>query len=335
MKKIDKKIVLIGVVLALSLPWTGCKKSTVVKTTTSQPSGPVELKLKWPEGRQMVQSFELKMDNEMNVPGAPAAVKQDMTMDQKYGMTVLKDRPDGKHEVEFEFLSSRMLMKMGDKVMFDTDSTEKKPGNVANSMNGVFKKLIGAKIHFLLDASNRVEKVEGIQDLQSRLSSGKANDPTGAMNSMFKEDYFKQMMDHGRNLPPKAVSPGDTWPVQLEIDMGELGVMDMNYTYTLENWEQRNDRYCARIGIDGTLKVKPGENPQTKGMNLAIEGGKSTGETWFDLDLGMFVDTTINQDMKLTITVPNQGRNKANAPKTQTITGTIDQVITMKLDSVK
>ena len=335
MKKIDKNLILIAVTLALCVPWLGCKKSTVVKTTTSAPSGPVEMKLKWPEGRRMVQSFELKMVNEMNVPGAPAAVKQDMTMEQKYEMTVLKERPDGKHEVDFEFLSSRMTMKMGDKVMFDTDAPPKTTGKRADPMAGLFKKLAGAKIHFLLDTSNRVETVDGVQDLQSRLSSGKANDPTGAVNSMFKEDYFKQMMDHGRNLPPKAVSPGDTWPVQMEFEMGELGTVNMDYTYTFEGWELRNDRYCARIGIDGSLKIKPAENPQAKGVNLAIEGGKSSGETWFDLDLGMFVDTTINQDMKLTVTMPNQVRNKPNAPKTQTITGTINQVITMKLDSVK
>jgi hypothetical protein len=122
----------------------------------------------------------------------------------------------------------------------------------------------------------------------------------------------------------------------LEIEMGQLGTMVMDYTYTFENWEKRNDRYCARIGIDGTVKTKPGDAPKTQGMNIMIEDGKSSGETWFDLDMGMFVNTVLNQDMKMKVTVPDPRPAKTpNAPKTQTITGALNQMITIKLESVK
>ena len=336
MKKNYKNLIPIAAVLAVALPWMGCKKSTVVKTTTSMPTGPVELILKWPEGRRMVQSFDLKQGNEIQVPGMPTPMKQDMTMEQKYRMTVLKDRPDGKHEVEFEFLDSHLAMKMGEKVMIDTGTGKKAAGGPANAVAGVFDKLAGAKIRFLLDTSNRVEKVEGVDELQSRLGTDKQNDPTGVMGSMFKEDYFKQMMDHGRSLPPKPVSPGDTWPVQWEIAMGDLGTLVMDFTYTFDSWQKRNDRYCARIGIEGTVKTKPGQTLQTQGMSIVIKEGTSTGETWFDLDAGMFVDTVLNQDMKLNITVPNQARGAApNAPKTQNITSALNQAIKIKLESVK
>jgi len=325
------KLIAAALTLAAVLVSDGCKKSTVVKTTTTAPSGPVELKVKWPAGRHMVQNFDLKENNEMTVPGTPAPMRQTMNMEQKYGMTVLPDRSDGKHEVEFEFLSSHMMMKMGEKVMMDTDSSAKLPNGQPNPAGDVFKKLSGAKIRIVLDASNQVESVEGIDALQSRLGGGGANDPTGALKSM-----FKQMMNFGRYMPTKAVAPGDTWPVQLEVEMGNMGTMVLDYTYTLKNWELRNDRYCAHIGVEGTIKTKPGDNPQMPGMNIAIDNGTSSGETWFDLDMGMYVETSLNQEMKMTITVPNRrGGGAPNAPKNMTITGDVNQVINIKLDSVQ
>jgi len=331
-----KNLILIATTLALSLPCVGCKKSsTVTVTTTTAPSGPVELKLKWPVGRRMVESFDIKQNSEIFAPGVPAPMKQEMNMGQSYALAVLKERAGGGPEVEMEFRSIRMTLKMGERAMLDFDSTTKSPANATNPVAIAFGKLVGAKIRFQLDASNRVESVEGVDDLRTRLMSGAQSDPMGILNSMFSEDYFKQMMDHSRNLPAKPVGPGDTWPVQLEIAMGDLGTMIMDYTYTFQTWEKRDQRYCARIGFDGTVKNKAGQDLKIQGMNVSIEGGKSSGETWFDLDVGMFVETTLKQDMKMFMTMPAQTRANARTRQSQTITNVMSQLITIKLESVR
>ena len=106
----NKNLILIAALLALSLPWVGCNKSGKLDTasTFKPPSGPVELKLKWPLGERIVQDMDMKQNMELSMPGQPAPMKQDMTMGQEYGLTVLKENPDGGHEVEMEFLSARM-----------------------------------------------------------------------------------------------------------------------------------------------------------------------------------------------------------------------------------
>jgi hypothetical protein len=325
-----RNIILITATLAVSLLWTGCRKSTVVQTTTTAPTAPVELKLKWPAGRHMVHNFELKQANEITVPGMPAQQKQDMNLNQKFDVSVLKELEGGRHELELEFLSARMVLKVGDTVKMDTDSATSGTGD-----GSAFGKLAGAKLRFLLGGSNQVEKVEGMENLKARLGSADGNDSSSMMNSMLDEQYFRQIMDHSRGLPGKAVQPGDAWPVQLEIAMGQLGVMVMDCTYNLEGWEKRNGRYCARIGIDGTIKGKPGQDMTINGMKLAIDGGKITGSTLFDLDVGMFVDTTMNNDIKMTMTVPvPKQKNARNMPKSATISLALNQVITIKLESV-
>ena len=81
-----------AVTLALSLSWVGCNKSGKLDTKSEfkAPSGPVELKLKWPLNERVVMNMDMKQNMEMFMPNQPGSMKQDMTMGQKYVLTVLK-----------------------------------------------------------------------------------------------------------------------------------------------------------------------------------------------------------------------------------------------------
>jgi hypothetical protein len=122
----------------------------------------------------------------------------------------------------------------------------------------------------------------------------------------------------------------------MEIAMGPLGTMEMNYTVTFQSWEQHGKRTCARLEFQGTLKSKPDPNAKPAGMTMTISDGNTSGVSWFDPELGMVIDTTANQDMKMNMTMPvNPRGNAAAAGKTQTITSIMKQEITIKLESVK
>ena len=149
---------------------------------------------------------------------------------------------------------------------------------------------------------------------------------------MFNEGYLKQMVGDSRYLPSKPVQPGDTWPVQMDMSMGELGTMEMNYNITFQSWEQHGKRTCARLEFQGTVKNKPEPKSKPAGMTMTIQDGNSSGVSWFDPELGIVIETTINQDMKMTMTMPMNQRGKA---VTQTMTNIMNQAITIKLDSVK
>jgi hypothetical protein len=333
-----KNILLITVTLALGLSGVGCNKSGKLNTPSkfTAPSGAMELKLKWPVGERIVQSLDFKVNSEMTVPNQPAPIKQDITMGQEYGLTVLKENPDGGHEVELEFLNVRMKMDQGGRTMVDYDSAKKSTGDKANPVATMYQKIIGAKIQYFMDASNQVERVEGVDALVDRLTTGGAADMTAGFKSMFNEGYLKQIMDGGRYLPSKPVQPGDTWPIQMEMMMGPLGNMNIDNTVTFQSWEQRGKRNCARLEFQGTFKSSPGSDTKMAGMSMSISDGNTSGVAWFDPELGMVIDTTMNQDMKMNITMPvNRRGNAAAAGKPQTITSTMKQVINIKLESVK
>jgi hypothetical protein len=334
-----KNVLLITVTLALGLSGVGCNKSGKLNTASKfkPPAGPMELKVKWPVGEHIVQNLDFKQSSEISMPNQPVPIKQEMTMGQGYALSVLKATSDGGCEVEMEFLNFRMKMEMGGKPMVDYDSGKKSPDDSANPAAEMLKKVIGAKIQCFMDASNRVERVEGVDALVERMTSSGSADATTGIKSMFNEGYFKQIMDGSRYLTSKPVEPGDTWPVQLEIPMGPLGIMEMNYTVTFHNWEQHGKRTCARLEFEGTIKSKPDSNNKMAGMTMTISDGNASGVSWFDPELGTCIETTANQDMKvnMTMTMPSNPRGNAAAGKTQTFTSLMKQVVTVKLESVK
>jgi hypothetical protein len=333
----NKNLILIVTALALSLPWVGCNKAGKLAQPSAfkSPAGPVVLKLKWPQGERILQDMDMKQNMEISMPGQPGPMKQDMTMGQEYGLTVLKENPDGGHEVEMEFLSARMGMTMGGKTLLDYDSTKQSSADKTNSVADMFGKIVGFKIQFFLNASNEVERMEGVQTLVNRLSSGGQADALAPLKStMFSEDRFKQMMSANRFMPPKAVQPGDTWPVKQSFQMGALGTMVIDFNCTFRSWEMHGKRNCARIEFQGTINSTPDTDANPAGMS--ITDGNSSGVSWFDPELGITIDTTMNQDMKMVMNIPMNPRgNPGAAGQMQTITNQMNQVITVKLVSVK
>jgi hypothetical protein len=334
----NKNTLPIIISLALILSGVGCNKSGKLdkRSEFKAPSGPVELKLKWPVGECIVQDMDMKMNMELSLPGRPAPIKQDMNLGQQYGLTVLKETPGGGHEVEMEFLNARMSIAMGGKTM-DYDSAKKTSADKANPMADMFGKIVGSKIQYFLDASNEVERIEGVDELENRLSSGSQADGLAPFReSMFSKDRFKQMMSANRYLPPMAVQPGDTWPNTQSFEMGPLGTMTMDFNSTFQSWEMHGKRNCARIESQGTIKSTPGTNANPTGLSMTITAGDFTGISWFDPELGITIDTTMNEDMKMVMNIPTNPRGKAGAAgRMQTITNQMNQIITIKLVSVK
>ena len=320
--------------LALVVAGAGCNKAGKLSehSKLAPTSGPVELKLKWPAGERVVQDLDMKVKTEITIPGQPAPVLQNMTMGEKYALRVLKENPDGGHEVEMEFLSARMGMDMAGKSMVNYDSAKKSATDAADPVAGVFGKVVGSKIKYFLNASNDVDRVEGVEEMLNRMSAGGPADTVASLKTMFSEGYFKQLMSSSRFMPSKPVSLGDTWPVQLEFPMETLGTLVLDFTITFQSWEMHGQRNCARLEFDGSVKSKPGANPGAAGMILAIQNGTTSGTSWFDPELGITIDTVMNQDMTINITLPKNPR-APNQP--QTVTSKMNQMLNIKLDSVK
>jgi hypothetical protein len=301
--------------LALGVCLTGCGKSGGDDAATST-NGPVELKMKWPVGRQLVQEMDMKDSSEFRLPKEPAPRQQEMSSGQQYRLTVVQAEPDGGHEVELEFLRARMKMAAGGRTIWDFDSDNKAPSPSMPAAANIFGKFVGAKIRYFLDASNNVVRLEGVEDLLNRVSAGVAPQEVAPFRTMLNDGYFKQMMSQNLYLPQKPVQPGDTWPVKLEIPLGTVGSLEMNMHFTFRSWETHAERTCARLDFDGTVR----SSPPKPGSIIQGMDGTLTGTSWFDPKLGIISDNKLNEDISMVMAMKGDG----NLPLTNHMIQTMD-----------
>jgi len=235
-----------------------------------------------------------------------------------------------------EILSARMKLERTGRTLIDYDSEKKTaPENQDASVAAIqkmFENVVGAKLQFYLDPSNNVSRIDGADQLMSRLGTGGPPEATSGLKNMFSGDYLKQMVGNTGYFPFNPVQPGDTWPVHMDLPLGNLGTLATDYHYTFQNWEKRGPRTCARLEFDGTLKSKSGANPDAAGMAMTIQNGTASGVTWFDPELGMAIDTVVDQDISMVMSIPVNVRGRAI---TQTMTNQMHQTVTRKLESVE
>lgn len=337
---------LAGFLLAIIVTLAGCKKSESSKSASSgdEPAeqasagdgAPVTLRVKWPVGSRYSQRMEVNGDTETRMPQSPKPMQQKISLNQEYNITVLAQRPNGGRELELEVESAEIDVTMNGKPVVNLDTKAEAGPAEANAGLAAFRQIIGTKIKFLIDASNQVEKVEGVQAFAARAMAGSNPQGRAAMQSMFSEDYFKQMVDTQRALPPGPVKVGESWPYKDIIAIPSFGAMTLDLTYTLKGWEQRQNRKCAAIDFSGSMISTPATNAAQTAMSMKMESGRISGRTWFDPELGNTVETALDQDLVMHITVPVPRPRATNAsaaqlPATQTITNNTKQKVVIKL----
>ena len=328
------RLFLPAITVALAVAAVGCGKTNKINTpspTTPPASGAVEMKLKWTPGERIVQELEMKQNVLSALPGLPAPMKTDMTIGEKVSLTVVSADPDGGHKLEMQFLAFRMAINVNGKTI-NYDSAESSAGGTTNPMAAVFSKMVGAKIQFFLDASNHVQRLEGLDELMERIAASGTS--AAVLRGVLNEDNFKQMLNSSVYLPPKPVQPGDTWPVVIKSPTGVFGTMTMNYTATFKGWDRHGKRNCALLEFAGSIEIEPAANAPS-GFAMSVHNGKSSGMMWFDPDLGTIIESDANEDMMMIMTVPkNQRAAQGSAAETQTITNQVTQAINIKADSV-
>ena len=334
----SKNLLIMFAALALSLPWVGFGKSDKLAQhpAFTPPDGPMELKLKWPKGEQIVEEMDIKENSVLSFPGRSIPVRQDISISQQLGLTVLNESPDGEHDVEMEFLSARVEVPPGSKTLSNYDSKEKSPADGVNPVAKMFGKIIGSKVQFFLNDSNDVERIEGADVLAQKLEAVEPANRLEHFKNFYSEGFLKQMIIANRSMPSKPVQPGDTWPAHIEFVTRTAGAVCVDDNFTLQSWEKHGGRNCARLEFKGTITNKHETSADPARMSVDIIDGRSSGVSWFDPELGLMLETTVKHDMSMVITMPVNPEGSADAAtRVRKLTEQMNQTINAKLISVK
>src|SRR5262249_50272961 len=133
--------------------------------------------------------------------------------------------------------------------------------------------------------------------------------------------------------PKDPVKIGDKWTEMRQVNMGLYGVgTPIELTYLFRGWQRRDGTNCARIDFTGLLK--PGAPPPPRGTNqppgrpMVMRGGSGEegtlqGQTWYNPDLELGVETSYGQTItrrSTTSRFPNPRRvMKTGAGGTNTV----------------
>jgi hypothetical protein len=152
--------------------------------------------------------------------------------------------------------------------------------------------------------------------------------------SMFNEDFFKEMLNSGsvKGMPNRNVKVGEDWKFDEALSIPMLGDMQMNITYTLKGFEERDGHQCAVLEYAGSMSSDGGEIEAEgmPGMKMSIENGVIKGSIWFDPELGTDIYQTADQSMDLEMNLPGQPGPDGTGTS-QTMTSSIKTTTTVSL----
>lgn len=287
-------------------PATGTNAAAGGAVTNAAPgvSEAVDLRLKWPVGKRYLQRMEVAQESETTMMGLPQPTKQESAQSQDYSLAVLKEREGGGQELELEFVAQKIDSKAGGRSLVTFDSKSDAKGDRTNAVATAMRKLVGVKIHYLTDTNGRIDKVVGAQELQSKLLAAASPQARAILTPLLAEDNLKRVVTLDIDLPTKPVKVGESWLVQRETLMGQLGTLVFSTTNTFKGWEEHAKRRCAVIEFTGSVTNKPGAPaaPAAVPIAMTVESGRTSGKSWFDPVSGMIVDSYTDQEMTMKIT---------------------------------
>ena len=218
--------------------------------------------------------------------------------------------------------------------MLDYNSADKSAADQTNGVAAVFGKIVGSKIRYFLNASNDAERLEGVVELVQRIKSVPQADPlTGDIKNIYSAAFFESLTNASPFLPRHAVQPGDTWSSHFEHSVTNWGIEVWDYKVVFQNWEMHEDHNCARLELQGIMKVKPDPNSKRDETTYHPRDGIAEGVAWFNPELGQIIEADIKKDLNVDKKTPvNPNGTPGAAEQMQTITTQRHQVYTIKLE---
>ena len=320
----------LGCALCLALAVGACKRSNEAPITGKRSDPPVAMQAVWQPGKRYLYRVESTTRSEVPRKNTKTIIRADTTVGQDLAFTVTNVAPDGSRLLQMEVLAVQMETGRDDGVTMSFDSANRVMEVEDTPLVDRLRKLVGLKLKFHVSPENKVMRVDGTKDLTDRMSGGSAvrGVANAALSRAFNQQFYRDIVEMGM-LPRDPVKVGDTWKVS-RTGSGGLrgGSVAMELTYTFQGWQRREGTNCARLDFTGTFKPSApaprGNQTNNPPNNASIvrrvvesvvppnaEEGEITGQSWFDRELQLAVETRYQQSMTTKSTSVRRPRTKA------------------------
>jgi RNA polymerase sigma factor (sigma-70 family) len=269
---------------------------------------PVEMRFKWQVGKKYLMHKEVVRTTEMKDAKRVQKLSEDF-----YYVPVRKLDNDG-WQLQLEFARRALEVTDGSR-QFVADSTQNPAQDARNPMGAWQRKMVGARMEYFTDANGKVEKMNGYPELVTRVAG---NNPQE--QAAFKERFNESILEEYGSIaqdsePRRVVKLGDRWTMKLKVP-SPGGNLNLDIKCVFKSWEQKADHKCMRIAFTGSISAEAGPDAST--LRETIGDGKITGDSWFDPELGMVVESTENGDAQLKVNRNGQIQTVPINKKTRT-----------------
>ena len=299
----------LGLALSLALVAGACHRSNEVPITGKRGDPPVAMQAVWQPGKRYLYRAESTTISQVPRKNTGKTFRADTTIGQDLAFTVTNVAPDGSRLLQMEVLAVQMETGRDDGVTMSFDSANRVMQVEDSPVVERLKKLVGLKLKFHVSPENSVTRVDGIKELNDRASGGPAaarGVAVAALNRTFNQQFYRDIVEMGM-LPKDPVKVGDTWTVSRTGGGGPRGGSGgLELTYNFRGWQRREGTNCARLDFTGTFKPNDPSstnNPSFVGrvINSVVppntEEGSMTGQSWFDPQLQLAVETRYQQSI--------------------------------------
>lgn len=255
-------------------------------------AGGVSLAWKMKAGDTFYARSAMNIEQTITINGRDVDQKQDQASVSRYKVT--KVGPDG-YTLEQTILQSSVESNI-------------QPGGA----DDVTKKIRGATFTITLDAKFKVQKVDGIDELVTKLGG---DDPKAKamLSATLNEEVMKKSVQDMFYCGPddsKAVKVGDTWKRDTKLPMGPIGDMDLTMEYKYAGSKGGKED----VALSGSAKYAPPKKaaggaalPFTV-KDADLKTDKLTGTLTFDSTAGRMTESKLEMEMSGSMTIAVNGR---------------------------
>jgi len=266
-----------------------------------------DLSYKWREGVTLSYEFKAEMSQDTESPGGTASVEISTTTVQTMKVANVT-RGDGEIEVTTDSVAMESTMRPGGRTTYD--STNPRDRRKATEPGvAPFVYLVGKAYTMTLNEAGEVANLEDYdRHLRSLLQGMSDPNVQAALSMTMTESAFESQLEQVWHvLPGEEVEVGEMWTTRMTQAMPGMGEIIVEMEFTFKEVDTMEGLDVAVIEVEGTARMGRGGMP---GVRIDITESQITGTVYFAWDLGLIVESEMNQDLMIEMSQGGQSMSQ-------------------------